>query len=74
MQQRLIYLTLKQYNMADLHVQPKRKNNSWLWILLLIIIAAAAIYYFAVYKKDHPNDQAYMPVPVQIIQVSPAAA
>ncbi|MEO7800416.1 MAG: hypothetical protein ABIR81_00370 [Ginsengibacter sp.] len=53
--------------MANLHVQPKKKNNAWLWILLLLIIAAAAVYYFAVYKKDHPNEHAYMPAPVVLI-------
>lgn len=40
--------------MANLHVQPKRRNNAWLWILILVIIIAAAIYYFEVYKKQAP--------------------
>jgi len=59
--------------MANLHVQPKRKNNSWLWILLLIIIAAAAIYYFAVYKKDHPDSQAYVPAIQELVHNLSAA-
>lgn len=37
--------------MANLHVQPKRKNYLWLWILVILIIAAALYYYFNYYKK-----------------------
>ena len=40
--------------MANLHVQPKKNSNAWLWIILLIIIIAAAAYYFLVYKKQPP--------------------
>jgi len=40
--------------MANLHVQPKRKNNAWIWIVILVLIIAAAIYYFEVYKKQTP--------------------
>lgn len=40
--------------MANLHVQPKRKNYAWVWILILILIIAAAAYYFIVYKKQVP--------------------
>lgn len=40
--------------MANLHVQPKRKSNAWLWIIILIIIIAAVVYYFEVYKKQTP--------------------
>ena len=48
--------------MANLHVQPKRKSNAWLWIVILIIIIAAAIYYFEVYKKQTPvNGSAFQP-------------
>ena len=48
--------------MANLHVQPKRKSNAWLWIIILIIIIAAAVYYFQVYKKQTPvNGSAFQP-------------
>ncbi len=40
--------------MANLHVQPKRKNYAWLWILILILIIAGVAYYFMVYKKQIP--------------------
>ncbi len=40
--------------MANLHVQPKKKSNAWLWVVLLIIIIAAAAYYFLVFKKQLP--------------------
>jgi flagellar basal body-associated protein FliL len=47
--------------MANLHVQPKRKNNTWIWIVILIVIIAAALYYFEVYKKQAPivNDSVF---------------
>lgn len=39
--------------MANLHVQPKRKNYLWVWILIIVIlIVAAVIYYMNNYKKD----------------------
>lgn len=48
--------------MANLHVQPKRKSNAWLWIIILIIIIAAVVYYFGVYKKQTPvNGSAFKP-------------
>ena len=48
--------------MANLHVQPKRKSNAWIWIVILIIIIAAAVYYFQVYKKQTPvNGSAFQP-------------
>lgn len=37
--------------MANLHVQPKRRNNSWIWILVIILIITAAIYYYFNYYK-----------------------
>ncbi|MEO8111720.1 MAG: hypothetical protein ABI594_16865 [Ginsengibacter sp.] len=40
--------------MANLHVQPKRKNYAWLWILILIVIIACLAYYFMIYKKQVP--------------------
>ena len=47
---------------ANLHVQPKRKSNAWLWIVILIIIIAAALYYFEVYKKQTPvSGSAFQP-------------
>lgn len=48
--------------MANLHVQPKRKNNAWVWIVILVLIIAAAIYYFEVYKKQTPvNGNVFQP-------------
>jgi len=48
--------------MANLHVQPKRKSNAWLWIIILIIIIAAVIYYFEVYRKQTPvNGNVFQP-------------
>ena len=40
--------------MANLHVQPKRKNYAWLWIVILVVIIACLAYYFMVYKKQGP--------------------
>jgi hypothetical protein len=38
--------------MANLHVQPKRKSNLWIWVLIIIIlIIAAGIYYYENYYK-----------------------
>ncbi|MGH2648954.1 MAG: hypothetical protein ACRDE8_15355 [Ginsengibacter sp.] len=37
--------------MANLHVQPKRKNYVWIWILIILIIVAGIYYYFNYYKK-----------------------
>jgi len=48
--------------MANLHVQPKRKSNAWLWIIILVLIIAAAIYYFELYKKQTPvNGNVFQP-------------
>ena len=52
--------------MADLHVQPKRKNNTWIWILVIILIIAAAVYYyFNYYKKGITpgSDKAFFETP-----------
>jgi len=39
--------------MAELHVQPKRNNYGWLWLLLAILIIGGALYYyFNYYKKS----------------------
>ena len=35
--------------MANLHVQPKRKNYLWVWILIIILIITAAVYYYVNY-------------------------
>jgi len=35
--------------MANLHVQPKRKNYVWVWILIIILIISAAVYYYVNY-------------------------
>lgn len=37
--------------MANLHVQPKRKNYLWVWILIILILAAAVYYYVNYYSK-----------------------
>ncbi len=40
--------------MAELHVQRKRSNYIWLWLLIIIIVAAAGIYYYKhYYRKDN---------------------
>jgi flagellar basal body-associated protein FliL len=35
--------------MANLHVQPKRKSNLWIWLIIIILIIAAAVYYYVNY-------------------------
>jgi hypothetical protein len=35
--------------MANLHVQPKRKNYLWVWILIIMLIVAAGVYYYLNY-------------------------
>jgi len=35
--------------MANLHVQPKKKNYLWIWILVIILIIAAGVYYYMNY-------------------------
>ena len=37
--------------MANLHVQPKRRNNAWIWILIIILIIVAVVYYYTNYYK-----------------------
>ncbi len=37
--------------MANLHVQPKKRNYVWVWILIILIIAAGIYYYINYYKK-----------------------
>ncbi len=51
--------------MADLHVQPKRRNNAWIWILIILVIAAAVFYYFNYYKKGLTpgSDKAFRETP-----------
>jgi hypothetical protein len=40
--------------MAELHVQRKRSNYIWLWLLIIIIVAAAGIYYYMhYYQKEN---------------------
>jgi hypothetical protein len=42
--------------MAELHVQRKRHNLAWLWVLLAIIVIAAGVYLYLHYKnpKEYP--------------------
>jgi len=37
--------------MANLHVQPKKKNYLWLWIIIILLIAAGIYYYVNYYSK-----------------------
>ncbi|MEO8861368.1 MAG: hypothetical protein ABI358_08085 [Ginsengibacter sp.] len=39
--------------MAELHVQRKRNNYVWVWIVLIIVIIAAAFYYYTNYYKKN---------------------
>jgi len=36
--------------MAEIRVEPKRRNLVWLWVLLIVIVAAALAYYFIYYR------------------------
>ena len=50
--------------MANLHVQPKRKNYLWVWIVIIVLIIVAAIYYFTIYTKGSPgSDKALIESP-----------
>lgn len=40
--------------MAEIRVEPKRRNLAWLWILLIVIVAAALAYYFIYYRGVRP--------------------
>ncbi len=40
--------------MAEIRVEPKRRNLAWLWILLIVIVAAAVAYYFIYYRGVRP--------------------
>lgn len=31
--------------MAEIRVQPKKKNHGWVWLLLLLVVVAAVVYY-----------------------------
>ncbi len=46
--------------MANLHVQPKRKNYLWVWIVIIVLIIVAAVYYFTTYKKGSGFDKAFI--------------
>jgi len=37
--------------MANLHVQPKRRNYLWIWVLIIVLIIVAAVYYYTNYYK-----------------------
>lgn len=36
--------------MAEIRVEPKRRNLTWLWVVLIVIVAAALAYYFIYYR------------------------
>ena len=51
--------------MANLHVQPKKKNYLWLWIILIVLIAAGIYYYLNYYSKGiKPGSGAALSYPV----------
>lgn len=37
--------------MANLNVQPKKKNYLWLWIIIILLIVAGIYYYMNYYRK-----------------------
>jgi len=37
--------------MAEIHVEPRRRNMVWLWILLALVIAGGVAYYFMYYRN-----------------------
>ena len=37
--------------MANLHVQQKKKNYLWVWIIIILLIAAGVYYYLNYYNK-----------------------
>jgi hypothetical protein len=37
--------------MANLNVQPKKKNYLWVWIIVILLIAAGIYYYLNYYSK-----------------------
>ena len=36
--------------MAEIRVEPKRRNLTWRWVVLIVIVAAALAYYFIYYR------------------------
>ena len=32
--------------MAEIRVEPKRRNLTWLWVLLAVLVIAALVWYF----------------------------
>jgi hypothetical protein len=42
--------------MAELHVQSKRNNYRWLWLLLAIIVISGAIYYYLNYYQKNKTE------------------
>jgi len=62
--------------MANLHVQPKRRNYLWIWILVIILIIAAAIYYYTNYYKKGitpGSDKAFRDSPSLQLKLSQAS-
>jgi len=31
--------------MAEIRVEPKRRNLAWLWVLIAVVVVAAVVYY-----------------------------
>ena len=37
--------------MAEIRVEPRRRNTAWLWILLFLIVVGGLVYYFVFYPS-----------------------
>jgi len=44
---------LKNTIMAELHVQRKRKNFSWLWLIIVALIIAVVVYWYMNYYQQN---------------------
>ena len=59
--------------MANLHVQPKRRSNLWIWILITILVIVAAVYYYTNYYKKGitpGSDKAFRESPSLQLKIS----
>lgn len=51
--------------MANLHVQQKKKNYLWVWIIIILLIAAGIYYYLNYYNKGiKPSSENALTYPV----------
>ena len=37
--------------MAEIRVEPRRRNLGWLWILLLLVVLGGLVYYLFYYRN-----------------------